>query len=60
MFNAEPLHFARNAARLYLEGKPTRSRLAELVAAEKIVDLSAARARLRRLPDHRTKQEVGN
>jgi hypothetical protein len=49
----------RNAARLYLEGKPPGS-LADRVAAAKIVDLSAARARLRRLPDHRTKQEVGN
>jgi hypothetical protein len=34
------------AARLHLEGKPTDS-IGERVAAEKVVDLGAARARLR-------------
>jgi hypothetical protein len=37
---------AQNAARLFLEGKPTGS-LAEQVAASKVIDLSTARARLR-------------
>jgi len=37
---------AREAARLYLEGKPTDS-LSERVAASKVVDIGAARARLR-------------
>jgi hypothetical protein len=36
----------RNAARLYFEGNPTGS-LAEWAAASKVVDLAAARARLR-------------
>jgi hypothetical protein len=50
---------AREAMRRYLNGEHTIS-LADQVATEKIVDLSASRARLRRLPDDRTKQEVGN
>jgi hypothetical protein len=46
MFIIDATALARNAARLYLEGKPTDS-LADRVAAAKVVDLSAARARLR-------------
>jgi hypothetical protein len=37
---------AQNAARLFLEGKPTNS-LAERVGASKVVDLGTARARLK-------------
>jgi hypothetical protein len=46
MFVIDDTALARNAARLYLEGKPTGS-LAEQVAASKVVDLDTARARLR-------------
>jgi hypothetical protein len=49
MFVIDATALARNAARLYLEGKPTDS-LADRVAAEKVVDLSTARARLRSVP----------
>jgi hypothetical protein len=45
MFVIDAAALARNAARLYLEGKPTGS-LAELVA-EEVVDPRTARARLR-------------
>ena len=46
MFVIDDTALARNAARLYLEGKPTGS-LAEQVAASKVIDLDTARARLR-------------
>jgi hypothetical protein len=46
MFIVDPTALARNAALLHLQGKPTDS-IAERVAAEKVVDLAAARARLR-------------
>jgi hypothetical protein len=44
MFDAIAL--AREAARRYLNGEPTDS-LADRVAAEKVLDLETARARLR-------------
>jgi hypothetical protein len=46
MFVIDDMALARNAARLYLEGKPTGS-LAEQVAASKVVDIDTARTRLR-------------
>jgi hypothetical protein len=46
MFVIDEAAFVRNATRLYLEGKPT-SNLADWAAAQKVVDFSAARARLR-------------
>ena len=46
MFVIDDMALARNATRLYLEGKPTGS-LAEQVAASKVIDLGAARTRLR-------------
>jgi hypothetical protein len=46
MFVIDDMALAQNAARLYLEGKPTGS-LAEQVAASKVIDLGTARARLR-------------
>jgi hypothetical protein len=54
MFDATDL--ARNAARLYLEGKPTDGiaerclRIFNAAKAARVVDLSAARARLRSVP----------
>jgi hypothetical protein len=46
MFVIDEAALCRNAMRLYLEGKPTGS-LAEWAAASKVVDLAAARQRLR-------------
>lgn len=46
MFVIDDAALVRNAARRYLEGKPTDS-LADRGAAAKVVDLGAARARLR-------------
>ena len=46
MFIIDACALAREAARLHLEGKPTDS-IGERVAAEKLVDLRAARERLR-------------
>jgi hypothetical protein len=53
MFIIDNVALARNAARLYLEGKPTDGiaerclRIFEAAKAAKVVDLGAARARLR-------------
>ncbi|MGO8913387.1 MAG: hypothetical protein ACLQDM_29245 [Bradyrhizobium sp.] len=46
MFIIDDVALARNAASLYLEGKPTNS-LVDRVAELKIVDLAKARQRLR-------------
>jgi hypothetical protein len=46
MFVIDEAALCRNAFLLYLEGKPTGS-LAEWAAASKVVDLAAARQRLR-------------
>jgi hypothetical protein len=46
MFIIDDVALARTSALRYLEGRPTDS-LAERVAASKVVDLDAARARLR-------------
>jgi hypothetical protein len=56
MFVIDPAALARHAVLKYLQGEPTNS-IAEMVAAEKIVDLDAARARLRpTVPAHVTAQ----
>jgi hypothetical protein len=49
MFMIDEAAFVRHTAGLYLEGKPTAS-LAEWAAASKVVDIAAARARLRPEP----------
>lgn len=46
MFVIDDAALVRHAAGLYLEGKPTNS-LADWAAASKVIDLAAARARLR-------------
>ena len=65
MFIADRDAYVRAATGAMLTGKPfetpvdaCRRQAAEEVAA-KVVDFSAARARIRGLPDHRTKPEVG-